>query len=475
MRSRREQVQAYRFLIRRIVSALLVAEPETTELPMRRFGAAVFGSVVVAIALFAGFGIYGLLHPGGQRPVQNAIIVERETGAKYLYLQGYLHPILNWTSALLILNAPQPAVRTMSRGSLRDVPRGAPVGIADAPDTLPVSSALVGPPWTVCSAPRAPTSVTLATQVFVGHEPAGGVALGAGQGLLVSVGAPSGPRFLLTGGHRLRVRDNGVLAALGWAGVTPVAVGEAFLNAIPPGPDLAPLVLPGAGTPTGLQVGGAIARVGQLFRSADQQYIMVDKGLAPVGEVTGLLLQATGVPVTAVSAPDVGRLLVNTAVEPPGFPARRPELRAADSQAAMACAVYRGGGGGDDPVNVETFREVTGDVTGSGTAAAGGPGADGVTTADRVVLEGGHGALVSTATPAGATAPGTVYLVLDQGLKYPLPQKDTDKVRAALGYQGVPPVPVPASILALVPTGVALDPDAAVLLAPPRVVPSRSS
>src|SRR6267154_6482671 len=106
MRSRREQVQAYRFLIRRIGSALLVGEPETAELPMRRYGVAVFGSVVLAVVLFAGFGIYGLLHPGGQRPVENAIIVERETGAKYVYLQGFLHPILNWTSALLILDTP---------------------------------------------------------------------------------------------------------------------------------------------------------------------------------------------------------------------------------------------------------------------------------------------------------------------------------------------------------------------------------
>ncbi|MEN3310216.1 MAG: hypothetical protein V7603_6418, partial [Micromonosporaceae bacterium] len=468
MRSRREQVQAYRFLIRRIASALLVGEPETAELPMRRYGAAVFGSVVVAVALFAGFGIYGLLHPGGQRPVQNAIIVERETGAKYVYLRGYLHPILNWTSALLILDTPQPAVRTMSQNSLRGVPRGEPVGIPDAPDTLPARSALVGLPWSACSAPRSPTSVALATHVFVGHEPAGGLALGAGQGLLVSVGGPTGLRFLLVDGHRLMVRDNGVLAALGWAAVAPVAVGAAFLNVVPPGPDLAPLVLPHAGRPTKLQVGGAVARVGQLFRSADQQYIMVDNGLAPVGKVTGMLLQAAGTQVTAVSAQEVGRLLVNTAVEPPGFPAQLPALRAADRQAAMVCAAYRGGTGGDDPVNLETFRDVTGDATASGPVATGGPGADGVTTADRVVLPGGHGALVSKATPAGATAPGTVYLVLDQGLKYPLPQKDTEKVKAALGYQGVRPVPVPASILALVPTGVALDPGAAVLLVPPH-------
>lgn len=87
MRTRREQVQAYRFTTRRIVSAMLSGEPETTDLPMRRLGYAVFASVMVAAIVFAGVGIYGLLNPGGRRPAENALIIERETGARYLYLQ----------------------------------------------------------------------------------------------------------------------------------------------------------------------------------------------------------------------------------------------------------------------------------------------------------------------------------------------------------------------------------------------------
>src|SRR5688572_5568267 len=84
MRSRREQVQAYRFLTRRIGSALLSGEPETTELPLRRFAYALFGGLVVGAVLVAGFGIYGLLVPGGRRPVEGAVIIERESGAKFL-------------------------------------------------------------------------------------------------------------------------------------------------------------------------------------------------------------------------------------------------------------------------------------------------------------------------------------------------------------------------------------------------------
>ncbi|WP_173166898.1 type VII secretion protein EccB [Phytohabitans suffuscus] len=62
-------------------------------------------------------------------------------------------------------------------------------------------------------------------------------------------------------------------------------------------------------------------------------------------------------------------------------------------------------------------------------------------------------------------------MVTDQGLKYAIPQQDSDKVISSLGYGGVAPVPVPTAVLALVPTSVALDPGAAALFAPPPAAP----
>jgi hypothetical protein len=95
MWTRREQHQAYRFLSRRIVSAMLGGEPEGTEVPMRRFTVTLLASLGMALLVFAGFAVYGLLFPGGARPEENVIIVERESGAKYLYLADQLHPVLN--------------------------------------------------------------------------------------------------------------------------------------------------------------------------------------------------------------------------------------------------------------------------------------------------------------------------------------------------------------------------------------------
>ncbi|GIG88457.1 type VII secretion protein EccB [Plantactinospora endophytica] len=449
---------------------MLAGEPETNELPMRRFAVAMLGGLLAAVLLFAGFAVYGLLRPGGRQPVENAIIVERGTGAKFVYTQGRLHPVLNWTSALLIIGQPNPAVRNMSESSLRAVPRGLPIGIPDAPDSLPSRSALLGLPMTVCSAPRSLTSVARATHVLLGWAPTGGAPVGR-QGLLVSV--DGGDRYLLWDEHRLRIRGNGVLAALGWAGIPPVAVGEAFLNSVPPGPDLVALALPGAGSTARPRIDGERTRIGQLFRAAGKSYVMLPDGLAPVGAVSARLLEAAGRAVNEISAQQAGRLIVDTPAEPPGFPDEVPQVRGAQTPTPMVCASYRDdGGAAEHPVTIETFGAVPGQVPPVEEQAAG-AGADGVRPADRVALPGGHAALVRAANPIGANAAGNVYLVTDQGLKFPLSRPNLEKVQTSLGYGGVRPVQVPASILALVPTGVALDPEAALRLSPlPTVAPA---
>ncbi|GIH09705.1 type VII secretion protein EccB [Rhizocola hellebori] len=471
MRTRREQVQAHRFVTRRIISALLSGEPEAPDLPMRRLAMAVFGSVMVAAIVLAVVGVYGLLNPGGRRPAENTLLIERETGARYLYLQGKLHPVLNYTSARLILGQANPPVVPMSARSLLDIPRGRAVGIANAPDTLPGRSSLLGLPWSVCSAPRSATSVQIATHVFAGRIPPGGAGLDE-RGLLVS-GGPAG-LFLLWHDHRLLVRGNTTLTALEWAAVRPIAVGEAFLNAIPAGPDLVAATVPGSGSTASRQVDGKSAKIGQLFRGGAQHYVMLASGLSPIGEVMTRLLLAGGTPATDISTQEAGRALTEARLEPSGFPGAIPALRAGGAP-AMACAAYRGPGERAQPqITVEAYAQIADGVTVDEAAPiAGGLGSDGVVTADRVTVPGGHAAVVSTLQESAA---GAIFLVTDQGLKYPMPRDKSDQVLTSLGYGGVRPVPVPASILALVPTAPSLDPDAATRFAgAPAVSPVRPS
>jgi type VII secretion protein EccB len=472
MWNRREQHQAYRFLTRRIVSAMLSGEPETNELPMRRFTIALVASVAVAVLVAAGVGVYGLLFPGGARPTENTIIVERESGAKYVYLQGQLHPVLNWASARLIIAKPDPPIRTMAAASLRDIPRGRPVGIVSAPDALPDKGSLVGLPWSVCTAPRSASSVAVAAHVLAGGVPAGGVALGDDEGVLVA--DPDARRFLVWHDHRLLVPDNAVLAALGWTNVRPAPVAVPFLDALPPGPDLAPLALVGAGNRADPTVSGAPTTIGQLFRAGGHYYVMAGNGLAPVGDLTVRLLVAGGAQVTDTTTGEVGRVLITGTVEPPGLPQQIPSVHGVPDRFAMACAVYRGSTELDRPITVQSFAKVPDDMTLTGPVATPVGGTGGVPVADRVAVPGGRGALVAALTSPGSTAPGTEFLVTDQGIKYQLPRTNLATVQASLGYGDVRPVAVPASILALIPTGPALDPSAAALFEPPPTVePSR--
>jgi hypothetical protein len=84
---------------------------------------------------------------------------------------------------------------------------------------------------------------------------------------------------------------------------------------------------------------------------------------------------------------------------------------------------------------------------------AGASGGGGV----RVAVPPGGGRLVRDLPVPGA-ADGTVYLITDLGVRYPLPSKE---VVSKLGYGSVIPLPVPSLLLGLVPAGPVLDPAAA--------------
>jgi hypothetical protein len=91
--------------------------------------------------------------------------------------------------------------------------------------------------------------------------------------------------------------------------------------------------------------------------------------------------------------------------------------------------------------------------------------AGGGTRADTVFVPAGRAAVVRE-RPTPQAALGTVFLLTDQGVRYPVP--DGDALRA-LGYGTVRPTPVPPTVLALFPVGPALDPAAARRPATPGV------
>lgn len=451
MRSRRDQVQAYRFVTRRIVSAMLSGEPETNELPMRRLALALFGSLMVGAIVLAGAGVYGLVTKNKAPLEPNTLVIERETGAKYVFVDGRLYPALNYASARLMLDMPKPEVRTMSQASLKGYPRGRPIGIPDAPDALPEPSALLGHPWRICTTIGTEFQEP-STYVVVGRDLPGGVDLGT-QSVLVTARRTT---YLLWNKTRLRIPGSANLTALGLSGTDPLLVGDQLINAIKAGPDLQLIRVDGAGEPSPLDLGGEPAKIGDVFRVSGQHYVLTRDGLVPVGEVTANLRVAIGRSLRDINSQIADRNMSSQRIEPEGFPQQMPTLYPDASRESAICAVYRSG---EETTSIEVHRRVPDELTStSGSVEAVRGRQDSVRTVDRVVIEGGRGALVQPGSPEGGAMPGaTTYLITDRGVKYPL----DDAARVALGYGEVTPTVVPKPLLDLIPTGPTLSTKAA--------------
>jgi type VII secretion protein EccB len=446
MPSRQDQLHSYQFMVQRVVAALVMRETDPAQSPFRRAAGATLASVLVAAIALGGFAVYGAIRGSGGDKFRdtNAVVIERESGARYVYRDEKLHLVLNYTSALMIVGSANPKTVLVSRSSIEGVPRGATLGIAEAPDSLPAAGRLLGPPWTVCSTAAAtggPRSTLL-----VGADAAGGTVLGA-KALLVQ--HPDGTVHLLWQNRRHLVRDRDlVLSALGWSTVKPLPVAPALLNALPTGADLARIPIAGVGGDSAVPD----ATVGEVFvvdtqGGARQFAVALRDGLAGITQVQADLLltslrQDKPTVLTQGRFASIRKLpdLVPTDAAAP--PATTPAL--ADTTAGALCARIR------DDSGVPELRTGASAPAGTGTAAAGGQ-------VDSVVVEPGRGAIVESSASPGATG-GALSLITDLGRRHPLTGAD---VLSMLGYGSVKPVRMPSGLVTLVPPGAALDPEAA--------------
>jgi type VII secretion protein EccB len=420
---------------------------------------ALFGSLLIGAIVLAAVGIYGFINPSGGTAPPGGIVIMRETGARYAVADDGLHPVLNWSSALLFADNPTPTVKTMSRRSLRRYPIGFPIGIPGAPDPPPDARSLVRTPWTVCSV-RGDGPAPL-TRTAIGWAPPGGSDVSTGS-LVVTTGGTGAARHLIWN-NRVHQLSEPAVDALGLASITPLRVSDDFLTSIPAGAPLRAPVIPGAGTPSPKLINNAPGTIGQLYRTGDQHYVLLASGLSPVGPVmTALLRAASTLRVEEVSAGAAAQARTTERIDPVGFPdGELPRPRASGAQAAMVCSQHLGEDGAAVSMAVELFDRVDSRLPG---------GADG--TANRIVLDAGRGALVRVLPAPGVppTAETTLYLVTDQGIRFPL---GSAAAANALGYGGVTPVRVPAYLLDLVPVGPTLDLAAARRAAPAPSGPSR--
>jgi type VII secretion protein EccB len=465
--TRQDQLHSYQYSLQRVVAALVTHDPDPHRSPLRRAGTTALISLVIAALAVGGAAIYGLLtgHSNVQLRDESVVFLEKGSGARYVYLKSddKLHPVLNYTSGLLIANAQAPKLVSTSRERLATVPLGDPLGIPDAPDSLPVRQDLRTADWSICSAQSAseaePTSAPSQASaaeprstLLVGERLTGGTvaaAPGAGQASRALLARdPTEQTFLLYRNSRFRIPPDRVTAslrALGWNAQQPTDVAAAFVNAVPLGPDLAAPRIPGFGSESGIEG----YRVGQLLTDGSQWSVALADGAAAVTEVQARLLQAE---------PDAypPRTLDNSFNNLPpsrtrlsavaGIPATVPELLVPTERVCMTL-----------PVDKETQAGIRVDPTvPAGVAVREDTAVPGGVRADFVHVARGKGVLaVAAASPDAPAGSGTVSIVTDIGRRYPIADRD---LLGRLGYGDVPPRQVPAQLIALLPEGPALDP-----------------
>jgi type VII secretion protein EccB len=431
MQSDRDHLEAYHFSVARLASALTAGTPGTGEAPLRRASLGLAIGTALAVLICGVTVLYSVLNPAASTAWRQngSIVVNQQTGTRYLYLRGVLHPTANYASAALISGA-SAAISYVPATVLAGVPVGPMVGIPGAPDNLPSASALLPGRWAVCVSPGNRGQVTLKLGAVTGSGPA----VSAER---IVVAGPTGTRYLIWQNVKYPLTGTSTMVALGLGTTVPVAVPQVWLDALSSGPALAPAAVPEAGRP-GERIAGRPARVGELFVSqaagVGQYYVLLTDGLAPISRTEFALFSAEpgaaspvaiGPAAVAAARASANRSLLTSLPDLVDGQLYRP-------QGEALC------------VRQSSSSQPAGDTLVSTPAPASGAGA---------VVPPGTGMIVLQ-----ANSPATPYLITDTGMKYAL---IGSKAVTALGYQGARVHVLPAQVLALVPAGPALEVTAA--------------
>lgn len=462
MASRRDQLHSYQFMMQRVISSIMLHETDPEHTPLRRGVGAVFGGVMLAGLLAIVFGVYGVVsgNYGTRWQKEGVIVIERETGAHFVYQGDVLQPVLNYASARLLADAAD--VQRVPSRNLAGISRTVPVGIPGAPDSLPPADRALGPPWTMCSAPgRDPAGSPITTTLMLIGEPAVGGDSLADYAVFVREDSEDSTHYLLWRGHRYRIVGDDPLAVIrslyGFQAQV-IGVGTAWLNSLPAGQDLGPIPIDGMGDESEAVTGRKVGEV--LFHpvaGGQQYYLVLDNGLAHLTELQMLLVRGDyAVEPAEISAAEANDAPASDALAVPAAdaapPAAPPELMPlAAAETAPLCA---------ETTDASSAPRLSfgADLT---VATAAVPtiveSPEGVRLADWVLVPPGHLAVVR-AVASDRTEIGAYHLVTDLGLRFPVPSAE---VLASLGYSPEQAVDMPAALVQRIPAGPTLDPIAA--------------
>ncbi|GAA3662319.1 hypothetical protein GCM10022237_22740 [Nocardioides ginsengisoli] len=439
MATKKDLVEAYSFSRRRLVTAFVSGAPGGREVEPARPGRMVVGGVALAILLVAAAAIAGTLAKRAEVEWDKPGLVTDDRGALYIILdessipgQPRLRPVINVTSAQLILGA-DVKTRKVPEQELADRRKGPPIGILDAPATVPRPDQLIESGWTSCTGTGLGLKTAVQADALVTRMPT--------RAVLVQ-GATSKARYLIAeadvAGHprrayRYPMPDDDALAfSLHVAPSSTVTVPDAWLELFPTGGPLSKdgIGLTGLGGPAGQEEfpGG---RVGDWFHDdAGQEFALTQRGVVELTPVAAAVLKR-------IALPGGGAPKELTYTSGMSFHAVPAPYAAAMWPRALPTGTVEA----QDQVCAEL-------VTGKGdtpaallaTAPQGAASAEGVAADERDIdVESGRGALVRSADWITATG-GSPHLVDDRGYSYPVAG---DVEIGNLGYADVPALVVP--------------------------------
>ncbi|GAA2809266.1 type VII secretion protein EccB [Saccharopolyspora taberi] len=323
----KSQVQAYRFVLRRMESALVRKDAVMLHDPMGSHKrATVVGIVLAAIGLI-GFLVWGLFGGKGNVPEPGSIVIAKESGSVFVVTaddkaQKRLIPMLNMASAKLLVMAqgggqggpPQPT--TVKEAALAEFPRGPRTGMVNAPTYLPDAKNGALPAWAICdvgdvkntlNAASIESSTKIETTV-IGGDANHGTPLAPEQSLYVK-DQTSGDEYLVyrvegipnqvhTQAVKAKVdsSDKVIADIFGLQGKTPRTISTNMLNAIPSVPQLNIPDVPNEGDPVSYnmpqgKVGDVVKR--DIPDQPDQYFVLLSEGKQQISAGAAALLHAS--------------------------------------------------------------------------------------------------------------------------------------------------------------------------------------
>jgi type VII secretion protein EccB len=375
------------------------------------------------------------------------------SGTQYVMLDGRLYPVLNSTSAQLMLG-PAPKATQPEPSQLAPYLQhvGPAVGLAKVPGSVPPAVDLDLRDWSVCVTPGGKTVVEVG---FPGGAQGASGELSGSDALLVQDEA--GLEWIVEGGLKYRVGDRGaVAAAFGTGGVKARRVPAAWLGGLSAGDVLGVPTISGRyggldprPAPDGFNRIGMYGRTLGPGGAVADYYLVTGDGIAVVTPTMydlykrdPRLVQFEFAEATLPPGKVTTDMMVATAASQTlSWPATPPHFSAArqGASASVLCATFSG-------IFDQQGRAHMAVAVRPSLPQPLGPGGG------AVVVQSGHGTIVRESGSDPATA--SDYLVTDSGLRYEL----VGAAALRLGYDGIASCEVPSEWLRLVPLGTPLDP-----------------